>query len=354
MARRKKILITPLDWGLGHATRCIPIIRMLLKKKHEVLIATSGRTFSLLRKEFPGLEMMWLAEYSPVYPRNNSMFMKMAFQTPKFLLAMASEHRQVEKIVEKQAVDVIISDNRYGCYHKKIPSIFITHQLNILMPEKLKWLEKMVNDFNRRRIKNFTQCWIPAAANSPFQSFIQNPNGLPVKYIGYLTRMEKTDAPKKYGVCVVCSGPEPQRTLMEDLFNTNLQTLPCNTILIKGQTEKLNPYFNKDQQHLIANYLTTGDMNEVLCESEVIFARPGYSTIMDLAKLGSRAVFIPTPGQTEQEYIANELMRRGVALAIPQAQFNFEKALKESEKFDGFANFTSDESLLEAALDAIV
>ena len=212
----------------------------------------------------------------------------------------------------------------------------------------------MVNRYNHRQIKKFTQCWVPAAVNSPFQSLVENKNGLQVRYIGYLSRLEKIDAPKKYGVCVLCSGPEPQRTLMEELFNGDLKNLPCNTILIKGQTEKLNPYFNKDMQHLIANYLTTEDMNEVLAESEVIFARPGYSSVMDFAKLGSRAVFIPTPGQTEQQYIAGELMKRGVALSVPQETFNFEKALKESEKFDGFANFTCDESLLEAALDSIV
>jgi uncharacterized protein (TIGR00661 family) len=354
LPRRKKILVTPLDWGLGHAARCIPIIRMLMKKNCDVVIATCGRTFSLLRKEFPGMEMTWLAEYNPVYPKDDSMGFTMALQLPKFLKAIRQEHNEVRDIVKKLSIDAVISDNRYGCYHEKVPSVFVTHQLNILMPESLKWAEKLVNSYNHRQIKKFTQCWVPAPANSPFHSLTENPDGLPVKYIGYLSRMEKVPTQKKYGVCVICSGPEPQRTLMEEMFNGDLKNLPCNTILVKGQTEKLNPYFNKEQQHLIANYLTTEDLNEVLAESEIVFSRPGYSTVMDFAKIGCKAVFIPTPGQTEQEYIAAELMKQNIALSVPQSGFNFEKALKEAEKFDGFANFTNAESLLEAAIDSIL
>ena len=157
----KKVLITPLDWGLGHATRCIPIIHELLKRGCTVLIAGSGDSLLLLKNEFPHLTFFTLSAYSPLYSRTQSMIWKMVSQLPKFVEVIRKEHQQIQVLIEQHKIDFIISDNRYGCWSAKIPSVFMTHQLNILMPDGLKWIEPLVRRVNKRLIKKFSSCWIP-------------------------------------------------------------------------------------------------------------------------------------------------------------------------------------------------
>ena len=157
----KKVLITPLDWGLGHATRCIPIIHELLKRGCTVLIAGSGDSLLLLKNEFPHLTFFTLSAYSPLYSRSQSMIWKIVSQIPKFVEVIRKEHQQIQTLIEKHKIDFIISDNRYGCWSAKIPSVFMTHQLNILMPYGLKWIEPLVRRVNKRLIKKFSTCWIP-------------------------------------------------------------------------------------------------------------------------------------------------------------------------------------------------
>ena len=137
-------MVTPLDWGLGHATRCIPIIQELLNRGCTVLIAGSGDSLLLLKNEFPHLTFFTLSAYSPVYSRTQSMIWKMVSQLPKFADVIRKEHQQIEALIEDHKIDFVISDNRYGCWSSKIPSVFITHQLNILMPKSLKWVEPLI------------------------------------------------------------------------------------------------------------------------------------------------------------------------------------------------------------------
>ena len=132
-------MIAPLDWGLGHAGRCIPIIGEIIGQGHEVVLATDGRALELLKTEFPQVPAIRLHGYHPVYPKDDAMVLKMAFQTPKFLAAIAREHFALEKIIRVHAIDYVISDNRYGLWTKTVPTVLITHQLFIRMPANMKW-----------------------------------------------------------------------------------------------------------------------------------------------------------------------------------------------------------------------
>ena len=129
----KNILIAPLNWGLGHATRCIPIIRALEKNQYTPIIASDGAALQLLQKEFPHLQALELPSYQIEYAKKGSDFKwKLLKNTPKMIEAILEEKKVVKKWVKEFQLVGIISDNRLGVYNKKVQSVFITHQLNVL------------------------------------------------------------------------------------------------------------------------------------------------------------------------------------------------------------------------------
>src|SRR6185436_6129983 len=155
---RKKVLVCPLDWGLGHATRVLPVIQELIQRNCDVAVATSGPALALLRKEFPALHYYRITGYEPTYSSSGSLVWSLATQLPKFVRTIRIEHEEIESIVWQDGFQVVISDNRYGCWSTKVPSVIITHQLNILAPSVLSGI---VNFVNRLQIRKFSTCWVP-------------------------------------------------------------------------------------------------------------------------------------------------------------------------------------------------
>ncbi len=354
MERRKRILVAPLDWGLGHATRCIPIIHELKKRNCDVIIASSGRAGMLLKHEFPLFKYFELPGYRPIYPATDNLLGKMLFQTPKFLKAIFSENKHIGEIIDKEKIDVVISDNRYGGYTSKVKSVFITHQLNILMPDKWKHGEKVLNAINRNQIEKFSECWVPAENENLFPKLINTNKISRLKFIGSLSRFQKTNTEPIYDLCIICSGPEPQREIFQNLLLKQLGKINLKTVVILGKPEAKKKLFIKDKKITTFNYLLSDEMNRVIQESELIISRSGYSTVMDLFRLGKKAVFIPTPGQTEQVYISAVLKKNRIAFATAQNEFDLKKAIEASDDFTGFANFEHDVSLLNEAIDSIL
>ena len=356
MERRRRILIAPLDWGLGHATRCIPVIRALLKRNAEVIIAASGSSARLLKDEFPDLKHYPLQGYAPRYATglaDNSMVWAMGRQLPYFIKTIYREYDQVNALVKKENIDIIISDNRYGCYSPEITSVFITHQPHVLMPPAFKWMEPPVNYFNRRQMSRFNACWIPAPDAGLLGAMI--PADLPknTRFIGHLSRFKKLNEEIKYEVVVVTSGPDPQREMLANMLRQQLQELNIKAFLVCGEVD--GPVKIIESGNITeANYLGSEQLNQVIQQGRIIIARSGYSTMMDLARLGKKSIFIPTPGQTEQALLAAQLMQQGIAFSMPQSVFNMATAIKETNKFSGFTNFATDESLLEQAIQSIL
>lgn len=353
MERKRRILIAPLDWGLGHATRCVPLIKALINRGAEVIIAASGSSAELLKQEFPDLKHYSLPGYNPVYPGNDRMVWNMGTQLPHFIKTIYAEHAALDLILEKEKAGVVISDNRYGCYSKNVKSIFISHQLHILMPGRFKWMEGYVNWFNKRQISYYSECWIPADNRTLLGNLL--PKELPesTRFIGSLSRLAPVTSKSKYDVVAVLSGPDPQRSLLAALLRRQIIDSGFKVFLVHGNVaggEEIKQTGNLTE----ANYLSADGLSEVIAAGNIIISRSGYSTIMDLAKLGKKAIFIPTPGQTEQAFLAAQLMRMGVAYSMTQEEFNLKNALKESDKFSGFANFEHDDSLLEQAIQSIL
>lgn len=161
----KKILICPLNWGLGHATRCVPVINSFLKQGAEVFLASDGVALEFLKKEFPLLTVFQLPEYNVQYQQSGNMTIGILLQSPKIFMAISKERKAIEKIIQENNIDVVVSDNRYGCYSKKIKSVFITHQLFIQTPVALGFLKPLINYINNHYIKKYSAVWVPDVAS---------------------------------------------------------------------------------------------------------------------------------------------------------------------------------------------
>lgn len=342
----KKILVAPLDWGLGHATRCIPVINEFLSRGCEVQIASSGNALVLLKQELEDLKFHELVSYRAEYSDRTSFMLKILFQMPKFLLTIRKEHQQVERIVTNENIDLLISDNRYGCWSTHVPSVLITHQINIPMSSGWKWLGRIINYGNHRQIRKFTECWAPDFPNGITGRMTRLGN-LKIKFIGMISRFNQITLPIKREILFLISGPEPQRTIFELKIKEQIKKTGCGSYLIvKGKPESGEPLTATEINHLPAL-----ELNEAIESSQLIISRSGYTTIMDLSKLGKKAFFIPTPGQTEQEYLAEQLEKKGVAFYQHQNEFNLEVALKKSKKYKGFEGYPASSNLLAKAIE---
>ena len=329
----KTILVAPLNWGLGHATRCIPIIKALQENNFIPIIASDGIALDLLQKEFPYVQTLKLPSYKIEYAKNGDNFKwKLLKNLPEMIKAIWKEEKKVRKWIKKYDIDGIISDNRLGVFSKKIPSIYLTHQLNV-MTGNTTWFTSILH---QQIIKKHNECWVPDLQGT------QNLTGklghvesldFNLKYIGPLSRMQKKEVPKQYDLMIILSGPEPQRGLLEEKLKVEVLGYKGNVVFIKGIVEKDQ---KKEQLGHVTyyNFMNSRQLEQTFNESETVLCRSGYTTIMDLVKLEKKAFFIPTPGQYEQEYLAKKLKEEGFVPYAKQDDFRIEN-LKEIEKYKG-------------------
>ncbi|KGO90481.1 glycosyltransferase [Flavobacterium suncheonense] len=325
---KKRILVTPLNWGLGHATRCIPILEALEKNSFEPVIASDGNALALLKKEFPHLQALELPSYNIEYAQNGENFKwKLFRQLPKLITAVRAERKIVRKWVTELQLDGIISDNRLGIHSAKVPSVFITHQLNVLTGNT-SWLSTKMHHYF---IKKFAECWVPDNAKKPNLSgklgHLKDNSTLNIKHLGPLSRFRKKPTEKIYDLMVVLSGPEPQRTLLETKLKDELQHYDGSIIFIRGVVEP-EQQITREGKLTYYNFMTSDQLEWTFNQSKMVVSRSGYTTIMDLAKLGKKAFFIPTPGQYEQEYLAKKLKKKGLVPYCKQDDFRVERLLE--------------------------
>ena len=337
--KRKKILISPLDWGLGHASRCIPIIRKLLKNNFEVIIGGNGRSFQMLKLEFPQLEFLDISGYSIKYPKNKNMVWKMMLSISNILKGISKEHKTLANIIKEKNIDIIISDNRYGLWNKSAYSVFITHQLFIKCPKYISFAEPILLLINKYFIKKFDECWIPDVEDeNNFSGELSHKNKSfeNIHFIGVLSRFENSkqiNSEIKYDIVSVISGPEPQRTIFEKIITSQLKKSKLKSLIIQGKTGEISKFsLNKNIE--IVSHLETAEFENVLKSAKLIISRAGYSSIMDYATLGIKAILIPTPGQTEQEYLAEFHKSKRNFYSVSQDKFNLQQAIEESEKYN--------------------
>lgn len=341
---KKKILVAPLNWGLGHAARCIPIIYSLLENNFLPVLASNGEALRLLQHEFPTLKIYRLPSYKVRYSKRGYFLkLKLLSKSVQLQKAIRKEFALTQKIIDKENIQGIISDNRLGVHSKDVPSVYLTHQLQVLSGATTYFSTKL----HQYYIKKFDECWVPDFAQEPNLSgklsHLKKKFPIPIKYIGMLSRLQKQTESNKYAILVLLSGPEPQREYLEKRLFKLLKDYPKPVLFVKGVMEKKA---TKEQHKnlTIYNFLTGQDLAKAIAQSELIIARSGYSTIMDLAQTTKKAFFIPTPGQFEQQYLAARLKQQKIANFCQQDTFDLEK-LETLENYKGFPDLEHNQDL---------
>ena len=331
MKTQKTILVAPLNWGLGHATRCMPIIDELLLQGAKIVLASDGAALQLLKEEYPQLLAIELPSYG-IHYKGSNMFLNMAPQIPKILRAIKLERQNLDSIIKKYRIDAVIADNRYGLSHKKLPTVFITHQLYIQIPQK--GLQSIINKLNHRFIQRFDQCWVPDwEGRVNLSGILSHPKiNDKVTYLGGLSRFaaKKIANPtKKYDVIVVLSGPEPQRRILEQKIIEQAQQIDLEFLIVGGQMIQQEQKTRTAASHIEHRaFMKAAELATAIQESECVIVRSGYSTLMDLVALDSRKVLlIPTPGQTEQEYLAEYFGQQYGYQSANQANLQLQEAI---------------------------
>ena len=345
-----RILLAPLDWGLGHATRSIPIVRELQAQGAVPVIAADGRPAELLKKEFPDLEHIRYPGYTIDYPVNANMAWTMFRQLPTFFRGIRKEHTLLQQIIREHAISGVISDNRWGASSPQVPSVIVIHQLRILLSPFIRWGQRIVDRANGRLLRPFDEIWIPDLPDHSFSGELSHDSLIPANghFIGPLSRMRRTVKPnekKTIDLLVILSGPEPQRTIFETIVAEQAKKEPRTTLIVRGMPEK-NVTMRISETVTMVSALTADALSAAIASSSLVICRPGYSTVMDLSVLGARAVLVPTPQQTEQEYLARMLKTKKVCYMEPQDLFSLPRAIERSANYSGFSAMENDPTLL--------
>lgn len=313
-----KILIAPLNWGLGHASRCIPLVIDHLRAGHEVMLAGDGDALLLLRRHFPRLRTIPLAPLSLRYGSGQRQVWPMLRVLPRLLRWAVRDHRALEAVLREEHFDRVISDNRFGCFSRHAHCVYITHQLHIMLPHPWQWLEPLAERLHLCIARHYDECWVPDYEGDPNLSgrlshhVLPQWNGL-LTYIGPLSRFSADHRPSAPAAptaetqltLAILSGLEPQRTMLEQSLIREWSTR-SDELIIVGGTIAAPPTRWRKKNITRVPYMSDAELLEWMQRATHIIARSGYSTIMDLHAIGllAKAQLIPTPGQPEQEYLA--------------------------------------------------
>ncbi len=336
MAESKKILISALDWGLGHASRCIPIISFLEKEGHQIVLASSKKAGILWQKEFPHLPYYELPSYQIMYAKHRRTDWKIAWQAPKILQKIKAEHQQLLDLASKEKFDVIISDNRFGMYHPSIPSVFISHQLQLQLGF-FELFAPFINRLQSKFIHRFSECWVPDfEGENNLSGKLSNPAAIriPVKFIGPLSR---TFIPSErvffeFPIGFILSGPEPQRTIFEEKIVAELHASAVKAIIVRGTNETSN--INYPENCKVVHFANHQELENILQKVDVVVSRSGYSSVMDAFLWQKKWAFCPTPNQPEQEYLAQRMAQKWGIYVFSAHQFSVKDILINAKKLE--------------------
>jgi uncharacterized protein (TIGR00661 family) len=329
-----RILVAPLDWGLGHATRCIPLIKAFQQQGCEVVLAADGAVATLLSVEFPAIRIVPLQGYGIRYSGGSSLFGSMLRQLPGILRSINYEHQWLNSLLQQEQFDLIISDNRPGFWNKQVPCIYITHQL-LIHSGKGKWLNRLLQQQHSRYMKHFTDVWVPdVAANQNLAGELSHPSKpiIAATYVGLLSRLEPTTVASKYELMVLLSGPEPQRSILETKLLDQLQSFKGTVLFVRGLPNHTTT-LNTNANITAYNHLPANQLQEAIASAKLIICRSGYTTLMDLTRLQKKAILIPTPGQPEQEYLAAYMQQQSIFPFFSQQEFELANAVGIADSF---------------------
>lgn len=357
---KQRVLVSPLEWGLGHATRLSRMIEILLKNKLEVIIAADGLPYNFLSEQFPDLTLVRLPIKQMQYSKGRAgFFLKFFAQLPRLFLSIHRTKKHLDKLIKEYQIDFIISDNRYGFFHSELPSVFITHQLSPMPPKNLRFFQAAFARLHLWILRKYDYIWVAdfEGSDNVAGKLSRIPwNNHKIRFIDPLSWLEtKNPAPdsksKNYDILIMLSGPEPHRGILEKKLLTEFRDTSQSILLLQGLPQQSEKDIRDEQigKIRIVNHLPGDQILWHINNTEILICRAGVVTIFDLAVLGKSALLIPTPGQTEQEYVAERLDKKGFFMCVKQENFSA-KILKEY-KSRNFKTFHSPEKKhLESAL----
>lgn len=357
MKSSKTILVAALNWGIGHATRDIPIINRLIQRGCKVILASDGSALNVWKRTFPNLTHIELPSWNIKYQKKGSFMLMMASRTPYILKAIQQERKRVRELVKEYQIDGIISDNRFGVIDSSVPNVFITHQVSLKLSKQLQFAEPVMNLFNHFHIKKFDTVWVPDYETQPNLTGDLSHKHFPnkqTKFIGPISRFidiwdGKFPEPE-HDIAIVLSGVEPQRTMLEEKLIEQLKPMTdLNVILVQGKSSLNNNYEIRDGFRL-QSFMDSEELVNTFLKSKYIVCRSGYSTILDLAVLKQTALMIPTPGQTEQEYLGEWMHNENLIVCQNQNEIDIPKAIEQLKQTKGF-NFEITDIALNKAID---
>ncbi len=355
MTHKKYVLVTVLDWGLGHATRTIPVVEILKQEGFTPIIASAGGALKILRETFPKETFIELPPLRIHYNRYLPFAIQLLFLLPRMWKMYWHERKVLRKTLAEYPVACIVSDHRYGFYDAKTPSVLIIHQLQPVMPGRLQAFTPFVVKLHRLFLRKFTAIWVPDRAGFPNLSGLTGHPGSNIQnitYTGILSRMQPlqtgvTKINTSFELLIVLSGPEPHRSDLRMLLEKQLNSIRISTLMVMGEPEKGSEIIqDKQLKHLHrAGHLPADLLNQYMCGASKIIARCGYSTLMDLAAMQKQAALIPTPGQIEQEYLAKWLSENKICYCSTQSTFLLEEAISKQVNYQGFRDWPRESDL---------
>ncbi len=341
MEKKKRVLVCPMDWGLGHATRDVPVIRLLLEAGAEVIIGADNKPLQFLRKRFPQLRWVKMEGYRPEYQKRGPLVLKIAAELPKMMAETMPVRKKLEQIIKQYDIDAVVSDNRYELWSEQVPTVFMTHQLNIELRGMLAPAKGVVRKVLYSFIEKHNEVWIPDVEGEPnlsgILSHVKQFPEVPHYFVGPLSRFEfvKKGDEKTAAVDLLCimSGPEPQRTILEKRLTDKLKNMDYKTVLLSAKPDKAERRTVGNVQ--VLSHADDAAMASLLRNTGLVISRSGYTTVMDLAVFGTKALFIPTPGQPEQEYLAKRFREKGQYYSVEQSAPHLEQAVEKAMEYPG-------------------
>lgn len=338
----KHVLVSPLSWGLGHATRDLPIIRYILERGHHVTVAAEGRALSLLQRETPQCDFVELKDYPPPYSASRHFIPKFLAMAPVMLAAIERESINVRRLLRQRSFDLILSDNRFRVRSNHIPSFVISHQLRFMVPPAVSFLEFVTEFFNYLYLQPFDRIIVPDFADPTANlagrlahqlRFLKKSKK--VYYAGVLTSVQKLDVPEDVDLFISISGPEPPRTQLEQIIMDRLPQVKADRIVVALGKPEVKETRQLDARTTVHGFLDREGQQEMLNRARLVVCRSGYTTVMELAGLGKKALFIPTPGQTEQEYLGRFYEERGYFHSVSQYELDLPADIEKARAMTG-------------------
>lgn len=359
MARR--ILFAVHDWGLGHASRSLLLIQALLDRGDEVTVVSApGDGLQLLTAEL-GTHCRFIQHQDIPKPFSRwpaLFYIRMSLDMPRVLARYREEHRFVERLVAREHVDRVVSDSRFGMWSQRVPSYCILHSLRQIIPGRPRQLERLVEFGQRRLTRGFQRILIPDHAaggglsgdlgHAPAVDWGENR----LCYIGPLSGITATGVEPDIDCFFSISGIEPQRTRLTRLVLDALPRLDGRIVVTLGRPDLAGPT-RRIGPAIVHDYLDRRAQADMLNRARLVMTRSGYTTLMELAELGKRALFVPTPGQSEQEYLARFHHDKGHVLATTQERLDLAHDLARAATLPGLPRTRSDDTVQRflAAID---